>query len=165
MKRAIASLLLATPLLSACKMSPIQVHDDFVIDAEKGLEWQRDPGRTFTFDDARAYCARLELDGKTGWRLPTAGREKEPSEVDDLVTALNDSEYRGEGGATFGFGTSAWATSTHGGWAAWWTWSFGDTEYSTVLEGLCGASCVAPSDRLSVRCVHGGWTAPAGAYH
>lgn len=44
-----------------------------VQDESTGLLWQRtDDGQTRSWADALAYCNSLELDGKTGWRLPTA---------------------------------------------------------------------------------------------
>ena len=43
-----------------------------VIDNVTGLEWQRtDPGSTYTWYPARAYCDGLVLDGKSDWRLPS----------------------------------------------------------------------------------------------
>lgn len=43
-----------------------------VRDVATGLSWQRAAaGSAMTFDDATAYCAKLNLGGKTGFRLPT----------------------------------------------------------------------------------------------
>jgi formylglycine-generating enzyme required for sulfatase activity len=37
-----------------------------------GLVWQRDsPSASYTWVDAKAYCAALSLESQTGWRLPT----------------------------------------------------------------------------------------------
>jgi len=42
------------------------------VDKTTGLEWQRlDNNTHYTLDQAREYCFRLELGGKTDWRLPT----------------------------------------------------------------------------------------------
>jgi len=47
-------------------------HTSTVIDPETGLEWQAGtPDRTMTWKQASRYAARLDLCGKTDWRLPT----------------------------------------------------------------------------------------------
>jgi hypothetical protein len=44
-----------------------------VYDAASGLRWQaRDDGTARTWGEALAYCNGLQIDGQTGWRLPTA---------------------------------------------------------------------------------------------
>jgi len=39
-----------------------------------------------TWDDAKLYCFSLNIDGKTGWRLPTA------KELNDIYDSENDFE-------------------------------------------------------------------------
>jgi hypothetical protein len=43
-----------------------------VVDKVTGLTWQRDvDAKTYTWADAKAYCASLVLEGACPWRLPT----------------------------------------------------------------------------------------------
>jgi len=45
---------------------------NLVTDDVTGLVWQRNfDARSFTWDDAKQYCACLELDGRRGWQLPS----------------------------------------------------------------------------------------------
>lgn len=50
------------------------VGKDIVRDLGTGLAWQRaTPARSFDFDAARQYCAKLQLGRQRGWRVPSAG--------------------------------------------------------------------------------------------
>ena len=41
-------------------------------DSDTGLIWTvKDNGEDVSFNEARSYCSRLDLDGFTDWRLPT----------------------------------------------------------------------------------------------
>ena len=43
-----------------------------VVDRKTKLIWERSPQTDLrSFADAQAYCASLQLEGATGWRLPT----------------------------------------------------------------------------------------------
>lgn len=56
---------------------------DTVTDAVTGLVWQRNvPSGTYTWANAKTYCAGLALAGQTGWRLPT---------LIELESIVNDS--------------------------------------------------------------------------
>jgi hypothetical protein len=58
---------LSNPASYTVNAAKTQVTDDVT-----GLIWQRnvDPG-SFTWDDAKQYCACLTVDGVAGWRLPS----------------------------------------------------------------------------------------------
>jgi hypothetical protein len=44
-----------------------------VVDKVTGLMWQRDvPASSYTWADAKSYCAGLSLAGHLDWRLPTS---------------------------------------------------------------------------------------------
>ncbi len=48
------------------------VRTDTVLDQVTGLEWQRNvDSSVHDWEQAQSYCATLELDGKSNWRLPT----------------------------------------------------------------------------------------------
>lgn len=50
----------------------VSVSGNLVTDEVTGLVWQRNfDSQLFTWDDAKQYCACLELDGKRGWQLPS----------------------------------------------------------------------------------------------
>jgi hypothetical protein len=50
------------------------VRKESVHDRGTGLTWQRlTPTRSFDFESARQYCAKLRLDQHGGWRVPSAG--------------------------------------------------------------------------------------------
>jgi len=52
-----------------------------VKDTFRGYVWQKsDDGHRRTWVDAKTYCNNLDLDGYTGWRLPT---------IDELQTIIN----------------------------------------------------------------------------
>ena len=54
------------------------------------------------WDDARLYCFSLNIDGKTGWRLPTK------DELDEIYESDNDFEERWYWTSTEVNGNSAW---------------------------------------------------------
>jgi hypothetical protein len=70
-----------------------------------------------TWDNAMMYCLFLEIDGKTGWRLPTL------SELNDIYNSENDF-----------IGSYYWSSTEYNGY---WT----DTGYkcsNVWIQGLSG---------------------------
>lgn len=66
---------LPDPTAPVAKVDPSQADytltANTTIDNTTGLEWQReDDNTTRSWNDALNYCAGLNLDGKTDWRLP-----------------------------------------------------------------------------------------------
>lgn len=54
------------------KIYTISKSGNTVKDKTTGLEWQRNvPREMYLWEAAREYAKKLELDGHTGWRLPT----------------------------------------------------------------------------------------------
>ena len=54
------------------------------------------------WDDARLYCFSLNIDGKTGWRLPTK------EELNEIFESYNDFEKRVYWSSTENNGGGAW---------------------------------------------------------
>jgi len=54
------------------------------------------------WDDARLYCFALNIDGKTGWRLPTK------EELNEIYESVNDFEKAWYWSSTEGNGNTAW---------------------------------------------------------
>ncbi len=59
-----------------------QDQDEVVLDRATGLIWQKkDSKNGMTYDDAQAYCKKLNLADKNDWRLPT---------VDELLSLMKE---------------------------------------------------------------------------
>jgi hypothetical protein len=87
------------------------IQQEAVRDLGTGLTWQRSvPDGSFTLDEARSYCAELDLSGEPGWRLPSMTElltlvdegAQEPPVIDTVAFPSTPSE---------GF----WSTSDFGG--------------------------------------------------
>jgi hypothetical protein len=61
------------------------------------------------WDDARLYCFALNIDGKTGWRLPTK------EELNEIYQSENDFVGNGYWSSTEGNGSYAWGQGFGGG--------------------------------------------------
>jgi hypothetical protein len=59
--------------------------------------------------DARLYCFALNIDGKTGWRLPTL------EELNEIYESENDFEKWGYWSSTESSGDYAWKQNFNGG--------------------------------------------------
>ncbi len=82
------------------------------MDPRTDLEWQLESPGEMAWDEAHAYAGSLRLDGKTGWRLPTA-RELE-SLLDRKDSLLHRNLYRPEirGEVPFRDERSYWSATT-----------------------------------------------------
>lgn len=88
-----------------------------VLDASTGLIWQRsDDGGTRNWEEALSYCAALDLDGESDWRLPNA---KELQSIVDYTRAPDAMDSSQQGPAQdpiFGISDSEgwyWSSTTH----------------------------------------------------
>jgi hypothetical protein len=61
------------------------------------------------WDDARLYCFALNIDGNTGWRLPTK------DELDEICQSENDFELDWYWSSTEFNGKAAWGRSMYDG--------------------------------------------------
>lgn len=61
------------------------------------------------WDDARLYCFALNIDGKTGWRLPTK------EELNEIYESVNDFEKAWYWSSTEDAGDGAWAQNMSDG--------------------------------------------------
>jgi hypothetical protein len=61
------------------------------------------------WDDARLYCFSLNVDGKTGWRLPTQ------DELNEIYQSENDFEKKWYWSSTGEDGASAWFQNFYDG--------------------------------------------------
>jgi Protein of unknown function (DUF1566) len=61
-----------SPAAAPLPVERYELSDDTAFDVLTGLEWQRRVApEQFSFAEARAYCAGLELQGAAPWRAPT----------------------------------------------------------------------------------------------
>lgn len=127
-------------------------------DVVTGLTWERFPEATpatgqFTFDEARAYCTNLRLDGHADWRLPTRGELISLTDYRFTQPALDPTTFPrvidpGTGGSVprglFWSSTPVSGTPTH----AWYVGA--DDGYFNITERNCSKETfVCPH----VRCV------------
>ena len=61
------------------------------------------------WDDARLYCFAMDIDGKTGWRLPTK------EELNEIYQSENDFVGNSYWSSTENFGSCAWVQSMGNG--------------------------------------------------
>jgi hypothetical protein len=80
------------------------------------------------WNDARLYCFSLNIDGKTGWRLPTK------DELTEIYQSENDFENRWY-----------WSSTEYNGKAAWgqqaWSQDLGQ-DYGKGIDGKNGGNYV-----------------------
>ncbi len=62
------------------------------------------------WDDVRLYCFALNIDGKTGWRLPTK------EELNEIYESVNDFEKAWYWSSTENSGNGAWVQSMSDGY-------------------------------------------------
>jgi hypothetical protein len=123
--------------------APLQRYDiqqETVRDLGTGLLWQRAaPDRSFTFEEARSYCAELSLAGRPGWRLPS---------MTELLTLIDEAATTPPMIDTAAFpdtpGEAFWTSSEFGG-APGMAWQV----YFDRGNGLYGLSSAA----LRARCL------------
>jgi hypothetical protein len=116
-----------------------------------------DGGTTCTLPEAQAYCASLNLGGKTGWRLPTKIELESLLDctqevVPTIANAFNNSKYSTP---TSGNAQYFWAASPYEQGANYWLVNFdscGDYAGNRSTEG-----------DISVRCVNGTGISPGTA--
>jgi hypothetical protein len=102
-----------------------------VLDNQTGLRWQREPGGTFTFNDAAAYCQTSTLGGLSGWRVPSAT---------EAQTLVDETVVEGVDTSVFSVSGQIW-TSTLAG-------SSGE-----ILDPAGDVRLLELSSAASVRCV------------
>jgi len=72
-----------------------------VVDKVTGLTWERQNGGEnplwLSWDDAKAYCASLVLDGQSGWRLPTVKELQSLVDVRSRQPATDPAIFPGVG--------------------------------------------------------------------
>jgi hypothetical protein len=139
--------------------------DGVVTDTVTGLVWQEPtPSSTYTWEEARCYCAGLTLAGREDWRLPT--RIELISLIDETIPIpgtgvtpgpnINDAAFpstvisfgAGQGVAGFGYWTSTpKAGSPSSAWNVHFDFLYGSDGYEDVAV------------RENVRCVR----APEGS--
>jgi hypothetical protein len=129
------SLLIPVLLLIGLASNPSDAQQTTWTDPATGLMWaKRDNNSNVTWQQASNYCTNLQLDGKTGWRLPT---------IDELQGIYEPSKHRSgwpwtwtkyhtKGNLRF----SGWAWSSSQGNASGEAWYFNlanGTRYSAHL--------------------------------
>lgn len=121
---------LAVPADAGAPPSQYELTADTVHDTKTGLTWQRAvaPG-TYAWVDAKSYCAGLDADGGSGWRLPT---------IKELQTIVDERAYQPAIDTTAFPGTPSeffWSSSPYANDAtnAWVVhFNFGNSSYFTV---------------------------------
>lgn len=86
----IISLMLA--ITPAHGVGPYAINGDTVVDQGTGLEWQKsDDATPRDWQAALAYCEKLSLHSKTGWRLPDIRELKSIVDVNRYYPAIDKS--------------------------------------------------------------------------
>jgi hypothetical protein len=120
------------------------IGSDTVTDNVTGLIWQLAPqDQVFGGPDAKAYCAGLNLSGRTGWRIPT---------IIELLSIVDSSKW-----------SPAIDSLAFPGTAPDWYWT--STPYNSpgdawFINFYDGRSDIRMTVMYSARCV---WTAPPAA--
>lgn len=115
---------------------------DTVTDLVTGLVWQRTLPAAKNWRGAKQYCAGLDLDGRTDWRLPTRIELASVVDLGRFDPALDAGAFPGTPSAPF------WSSSPMAGqpgfaWAVHFAW------------GNTGSATTATGNFLSVRCARG----------
>lgn len=102
-------------------------------DSDTGLIWTvKDNGEDVSFNQARSYCDRLDLDGSADWRLPT---------LDELKTVFDKSQskqYKAKGPIELEMPT-IWSSSMNPTGDVWsLNFSYGGKSLSPT--GGCGSA-------------------------
>lgn len=119
--------------------------DDTVSDGRTGLIWQkRDDGVTRTWGDALLYCERLNLAGRSDWRLPN---------IIELESLTDDSRHNPAIDPVFaGAGASYYWSSTTNSYSRGYAWfvSFGSgSVYNYNKPNSSRVRCVSGQSGLA----------------
>ncbi len=135
--------LAAAFLLGAGRPAAPQDPESTWDDGQTGLTWAvRDNGEDVSWNQAREYCANLQLGGATDWRLPT---------VDELKTLFDRSQskpYKAKGPIELGM-PGIWSSSTNNSGDVWsFNFSYGGKSLSPTsgCNSAGRALCVRPTD-------------------
>jgi gluconolactonase len=95
--------------------------DGTVLDQVTGLMWQQRDGGEMIWANAASYCTKLNLGGKTDWRVPTTyelysiiNHDRNPA-LDPAIFTLTDAEYWWTANEQVGDSTRAWVVNAGGG--------------------------------------------------
>ena len=111
-----------------------------VLDDVTGLRWQRTlPSASYTWSDAKAYCATLTLEGVPGWRLPTVIELLSISDFGRSNPAIDTVAFPGTPAVAFFWSSTPYAADPGRAWG--------------VHSGTGYDSSKATTDTWRVRCV------------
>ncbi len=134
--------------LGKCKHQSFTINNSIVKDNNTGLEWQQIiPNRTFSWEEAKAYCEDTNYSGYNDWRLPTAHELMTIIDHNQSNPAI-DTDYFPNTPSSYGF----WSSSIRAAYntEAWgvynWTHYFGKYE---ALYVRCLRGPVLPETNLS----------------
>lgn len=95
--------------------------DGTVTDQVTGLVWQQRDGGEMIWANAATYCQKLNLGGKTDWRVPSTyelysiiNHDRNPA-LDPAIFTLTDAEYWWTANEQAGDSTRAWVVNAGGG--------------------------------------------------
>lgn len=97
-------------------------NDGTVTDEVTGLQWQQADGGEMKWENAKDYCAALDLGGSTSWRLPSnrelfsiMNHNNAPPAIDNTVFTRSQAEYWWSSDLQFGDPAKAWVVNSGGG--------------------------------------------------
>jgi hypothetical protein len=128
-----------------------------VTDSRSGLEWQQTVVSSYTWLDAKAYCASLSLVG-AGWRLPTKAELESIVDVSRYNPAIDPVAFPSAPSTAFWSSSPTVDTAGYG-----WIVVFNDGD-STVSGPLVPRDVRCVRSNTAVFASAGGGGAPPGRY-
>lgn len=118
------------------------MNGEAVLDKETCLVWELEPNTSpMEWEDARAYCYRLTLGGRGGWRMPTI------EELRSLLDIVNPSPLPEENPFILGSQVGFWSTTTV---------ATGISDAWIVDTGIPNARAWSKLQPVHIWCVRGG---------
>jgi hypothetical protein len=153
----------------------VDTADGVVTDTVTGLVWQEPiPNETYTWEEARCYCAALALTGHRDWRLPS--RIELISLIDETITPPGPNINSAVFPSTVG-GERDWDATGYGYWtstpkagdaSAAWKVHFDNNYGNYIYEDVTLAEhvrCVRWPEQGQLGAARGHWTIQNGAVH
>ena len=138
--------------------------DGTVTDTSTGLMWQQSTGATtYTWAQAKAYCADLDLAGKSDWRLPTRNQLQSIVDYNESSPPISSTFFPGTVAANHWTSTTN-ASNTINAWGVNFFNGNASCDYlktsayyvRAVRAGQCAVVCVdADSDGYGENCPAG----------